>query len=134
MPADVEAFLSILTLALPKGAPLGSIRKGAVTNKAHFQSVSGRDLSPTHASLRSTTSIMIAPFSRACWLDSAPPTLLGRGRGHCHGINYTQSRDQTLVVKFRFNAHHRLEWLDLVLLEPILTEEMFTSGVVDAIP
>jgi hypothetical protein len=31
-----------------------------------------------------------APFSRACWLDSTPPTLLGRGGRHCHGINYTQ--------------------------------------------
>src|SRR6202035_242332 len=27
-----------------------------------------------------------APFSRACWLDSAPPTLLGPGSRHCHGI------------------------------------------------
>jgi len=30
-----------------------------------------------------------APFSRACWLASAPPTLLGPGSRHCHGINYT---------------------------------------------
>src|SRR5205814_35877 len=30
-----------------------------------------------------------APFSRACWLVLAPPTLLGRGSRHCHGINYT---------------------------------------------
>ena len=27
-------------------------------------------------------------LSRACWLDSAPPTLLERGSRHCHGINY----------------------------------------------
>src|SRR5580692_861469 len=32
-----------------------------------------------------------APFSRACWLDSAPPTLLERRSRHCHGINYTQN-------------------------------------------
>src|SRR5580658_5081449 len=30
-----------------------------------------------------------APFSRACWLALAPPTLLGRRSRHCHGINYT---------------------------------------------
>src|ERR1051325_7864332 len=30
-----------------------------------------------------------APFSRACWLAYAPPTLLGSGSRHCHGINYT---------------------------------------------
>jgi hypothetical protein len=30
-----------------------------------------------------------APFSRACWLALAPPTLLGRGSRHCHGINFT---------------------------------------------
>jgi len=30
-----------------------------------------------------------APFSRACWLVSAPPTLLGPGSRHCHGINFT---------------------------------------------
>src|SRR5215831_19647791 len=30
-----------------------------------------------------------APFSRACWLDSAPPTLPGCRSRHCHGINYT---------------------------------------------
>src|SRR5438128_9037615 len=30
-----------------------------------------------------------APFSRACWLALAPPTLLGRGSRHCHGINCT---------------------------------------------
>src|SRR5207248_7105873 len=32
-----------------------------------------------------------APFSRACWLAYAPPTLLGSGSRHCHGINYTQN-------------------------------------------
>src|SRR6266567_6302597 len=32
-----------------------------------------------------------APFSRACWLALAPPTLLGRGSRHCHGINSTQN-------------------------------------------
>src|SRR4029077_10687489 len=31
-----------------------------------------------------------APFSRACWLVSAPPTLPGAGSRHCHGINITQ--------------------------------------------
>src|SRR3954453_17104549 len=30
-----------------------------------------------------------APFSRACWLAYAPPTLLGSGSRHCHGINFT---------------------------------------------
>ena len=30
-----------------------------------------------------------APFSRACWLVLAPPTLLGPRSRHCHGINYT---------------------------------------------
>src|SRR5437868_7118268 len=29
-----------------------------------------------------------APFSRACWLAYAPPTLLGSGSRHCHGINF----------------------------------------------
>src|SRR5437762_8612465 len=33
-----------------------------------------------------------APFSRACWLALAPPTLLGRGSRHCHGINITHNR------------------------------------------
>jgi hypothetical protein len=33
----------------------------------------------------------LAPFSRACCLVSAPPTLLGCGSRHCHGINYTQN-------------------------------------------
>src|SRR5881397_4057412 len=32
-----------------------------------------------------------APFSRACWLALAPPTLLGRGSRHCHGINLAQN-------------------------------------------
>src|SRR5207244_1674201 len=32
-----------------------------------------------------------APFSRACWLALAPPTLLGRGSRHCHGINCTNN-------------------------------------------
>src|SRR5439155_24230880 len=32
-----------------------------------------------------------APFSRACWLALAPPTLLGRGSRHCHGINITHN-------------------------------------------
>src|SRR3954465_5100602 len=32
-----------------------------------------------------------APFSRACWLAYAPPTLLGSGSRHCHGINFTQN-------------------------------------------
>src|SRR5881398_816666 len=32
-----------------------------------------------------------APFSPACWLAYAPPTLLGSGSRHCHGINYTQN-------------------------------------------
>jgi len=30
-----------------------------------------------------------APFSRACWLALAPPTLLEPGSRHCYGINYT---------------------------------------------
>src|SRR6266496_6239594 len=33
-----------------------------------------------------------APFSRACWLALAPPTLLGRGSRHCHGINCTHNQ------------------------------------------
>src|SRR5206468_440888 len=35
-----------------------------------------------------------APFSRACWLALAPPTLLGRGSRHCHGINSTHSYER----------------------------------------
>jgi hypothetical protein len=36
-------------------------------------------------------------FSRACWLDSAPPTLLERGSRHCHGINNTQSPSMSVI-------------------------------------
>src|SRR5205085_303606 len=39
-----------------------------------------------------------APFSRACWLAYAPPTLLGSGSRHCHGINYTNYREAGLTV------------------------------------
>jgi hypothetical protein len=39
---------------------------------------------------------MSAPFSRACWLALAPPTLLGRGNRHCHGIN-CQNHDWRLL-------------------------------------
>src|SRR5438094_3013562 len=35
---------------------------------------------------------MSAPFSRACWLALAPPTLPGRGSRHCHGINCAHNR------------------------------------------
>src|SRR2546428_2713064 len=44
-----------------------------------------------------------APFSRACWLASAPPTLLGPGSRHCHGINYTSnSANRPYAANFSF--------------------------------
>src|SRR3989440_10028676 len=42
-----------------------------------------------------------APFSRACWLALAPPTLLGRGSRHCHGINYAQNRGVSVRAMLR---------------------------------
>jgi hypothetical protein len=41
---------------------------------------------------------MSAPFSRACWLDSAPPTLLERGSRHSHGINNVMSQLRLLLL------------------------------------
>src|SRR5437870_12702473 len=48
-----------------------------------------------------------APFSRACWLALAPPTLLGRGSRHCHGINFAQNGIVGEIAIFRQQlAHH----------------------------
>src|SRR5207244_9723133 len=80
-----------------------------------------------------------APFSRACWLALAPPTLLGRGSRHCHGINCTH--DQVLsVMRAGYRSLHRLTVketafeslpLQLVMVPiPIAPENlvMFVSG------
>src|SRR5439155_15871241 len=42
-----------------------------------------------------------APFSRACWLVSAPPTLLVRGSRHCHGINCARNRGVSVRAMLR---------------------------------
>ena len=60
MPADVKSFLSVLTRALRRARHFALLEKVPYPTKARSQSVSGRELSPTHASLRSKRSIMIA--------------------------------------------------------------------------
>src|SRR5215831_6592952 len=56
----VKYFLSVLTRALRRARHFALVEKVPCPTKARFQSVAGQELSPTHASLRSTTSIMIA--------------------------------------------------------------------------
>src|SRR5215831_14544203 len=60
MPAMSSPFLSVLTRALRRARHFALLVKVPYPTKARFQSVAGLDLSPTHPSLRSTTSIMIA--------------------------------------------------------------------------
>src|SRR5207245_2046038 len=51
--------------------------------------------------------IMSGSFLRACWLVSAPPTLLGHGSRHCHGINYTNCGTREPSI-FRFSTWGRV--------------------------
>src|SRR5205807_10189386 len=50
-----------------------------------------------------------APFSRACWLALAPPTLLGRGSRHCHGINCTHNGSMSEIACLRQLTNHAEE-------------------------
>ena len=56
----VKFFVSVRTRALRRARHFALIEEVLYPTKARSQSVSGLELSPTHASLRSTTSIMIA--------------------------------------------------------------------------
>jgi hypothetical protein len=56
----VKSFLSTLSHALREERHFALLEEVPYPTKARFQSVTGLELSPTHASLRSTTSIMIA--------------------------------------------------------------------------
>jgi len=58
--------------------------------------------------------IMFGSFLRACWLGSAPPTLLGHGSRHCHWIN-CRSPDQPqpalrTIISTRSVLWARLDW------------------------
>ena len=55
----VKHFLSVLTRALRRARHFALVDAVPYQPRARSQSVSGQELSPTHASLRSTTSIMI---------------------------------------------------------------------------
>src|SRR5207253_4871016 len=55
----VKYFLGVLTRALRGACHFALVEAVPYQPKARSQSVSGQELSPTHASLRSTTSIMI---------------------------------------------------------------------------
>src|SRR5713101_4854920 len=55
----VKYFLGVLTRALRRARHFALVEAVPYQPKARSQSVSGQELSPTHASLRSTTSIMI---------------------------------------------------------------------------
>src|SRR5215813_9158396 len=57
---DVKSFWSVLGRALRRARHFALVEKVPCPTEARFQSVSGLELSPTHASLRSATSIMIA--------------------------------------------------------------------------
>src|SRR6266849_10019185 len=58
-------------------------------------------------------------FSRACWLALAPPTLLGAGSRHCHGINYTHYRVNEFYKKgCQEKTPPRPEWRVFLEIQP----------------
>src|SRR5260370_36190979 len=73
----VKYFVSVLTRALRGARHFALVEAVPYQPKARSQSVSGQELSPTHASLRSTTSIMITTSNSPVQRERTLNQLLG---------------------------------------------------------
>src|ERR1700680_913467 len=75
----VKHFLSVLIRALRRVRHFALVENVPIQPRLARNQVSGQELSPTHASLRSTTSIMITTSNSSVKRSGTPNQLLGVG-------------------------------------------------------
>jgi hypothetical protein len=97
---DVNCFLSVVLRALRRARHFALVEKVPYPTQTRFQSVAGQELSLTHASLRSTTSIMIASSNSPRRGAGCPIDLLGDlvHSNACSGLARVQTELFQLLV------------------------------------